>query len=372
MHGIVVGGGVFGVTAALELRRRGWSVQLIDPGPLPHPDAASHDISKVVRADYSDDHVYIEMMDRAFPRWEDWNTQLQPPPFHRDGFLLLTLDTMDPDGFEATSLRTLSARGASVERIRELPSPWEPGSFADGYLNRDAGWAEADRVVGWLAQRAVEAGVEHVRAVATNVGNGVVHGEGWSLRGDRVIVAAGSWSPTLVSALTGRVQAVGQPILHFRPPDERFRAPNFTPWAGDITRTGWYGLPEHAGVIKVAHHGLGLPVTEGIPVVGDDIVDAARRFLAPRLPSLAEAELLARRCCLYADSIDGHFWIDALPDDPRTIVATGGSGHGFKFAPILGELIADVVEQRARHPRFAWREPAQAGPDHARGDTHAR
>ena len=72
-------------------------------------------------------------------------------------------------------------------------------------------------------------------------------------------------------------------------------------------------------------------------------------------PELLDAAVESTRVCLYCDSVDGHFWIDRDPDDPRVTVAAGDSGHGFKFAPALGELIADVVEGAAPSPRFRWR-----------------
>ena len=87
-----------------------------------------------------------------------------------------------------------------------------------------------------------------------------------------------------------------------------------------------------------------------------------RAFLGDSLPPLADAPIVHRRLCLYCDTFDGDFWIDHDPDRPGLIVAAGDSGHGFKFAPILGALIADVVERRPNDwaPRFRWRS---RGPD---------
>ena len=90
-----------------------------------------------------------------------------------------------------------------------------------------------------------------------------------------------------------------------------------------------------------------------------DHIERCRTFLRDTFPDLAGAAVVGRRVCLYCDSFDGHFLIDRDPDRPGLVVAAGGSGHGFKFAPVLGGLIADVVEG-AEHPwaeRFAWREP---------------
>jgi sarcosine oxidase/L-pipecolate oxidase len=85
----------------------------------------------------------------------------------------------------------------------------------------------------------------------------------------------------------------------------------------------------------------------------------------------AQAPLARRRLCLYTDVFDGDFVIDRLPGDERVVLATGGSGHAFKFAPLLGELVADRVEGKdnARLARFAWRSPGAARPEQARASS---
>src|SRR5512134_1702679 len=97
---IVIGAGIFGVTGALALRRRGHVVHLLDPGPLPHPLAASTDISKVVRLDYGPDDDYLAVMETALARWRAWNADWPEPLFHETGVLFLTRAPMAAGGFE--------------------------------------------------------------------------------------------------------------------------------------------------------------------------------------------------------------------------------------------------------------------------------
>jgi glycine/D-amino acid oxidase-like deaminating enzyme len=85
----IVGAGIFGVTAALELHRRGHAVELFDPGPLPHPLAASTDVTKMIRMDYGADAFYTELMEEAFPGWDAWNAEWGQALYHETGFLLL-------------------------------------------------------------------------------------------------------------------------------------------------------------------------------------------------------------------------------------------------------------------------------------------
>ena len=86
----IIGGGIFGLTAAIELQRRGFSIVLIDPGPLPHPLAASTDISKVVRMEYGADELYMAMMEEAIAGWHAWNEMFDTPLYHETGVTMFT------------------------------------------------------------------------------------------------------------------------------------------------------------------------------------------------------------------------------------------------------------------------------------------
>src|SRR3989304_405184 len=114
---IVVGGGIFGVTAALERRRRGHAVSLFDPGPLPHPDASSTDISKAIRMDYGSDELYAALAEEALAGWDLWNERWGERLYHEDGVLFLSSDRMRPGGFEHDSFHLLRGRGHRLERL---------------------------------------------------------------------------------------------------------------------------------------------------------------------------------------------------------------------------------------------------------------
>jgi glycine/D-amino acid oxidase-like deaminating enzyme len=369
---LVVGGGVFGLTAAIELRLRRRAVRLIDPGPLPHPLASSTDISKMIRMDYGSDELYTRMMEEAFVGWRAWNDEWDQPLYHESGFLVLAGGEMQPGGFEHDSFVLLQSRGHSLQRLdstevsRRFPE-WITESYPDGYFNPAGGYAESAKVVAKLAEQARLSGVEVIEGVGMQEvvirGGRVVGIEGTDTvqhEADLVVVATGAWTPTLLPQLQDVMHAVGQPVLHFgtdRP--ERFQPPRFPPWAADIARTGWYGFSAMAdGTLKIANHGPGRTVRPDDPrAVPAEAEDHFRTFLRSAIPALAEVPMTGSRLCLYCDSQDGDFWIDHDPDRPGLVVAAGGSGHAFKFAPILGKLIADVVEG-APNPyasRFVWR-----------------
>lgn len=376
MRALVIGGGIFGTTAALELRARGCEVTLADPGPLPHPLAESTDLSKVVRSDYGADLEYTALGERALEGWRRWNAAWPVPRFHETGAAFLTRAPMEPGGFEHESFATLARRGHRIERLdaaaiaRRFPA-YRPGALVDGYLHHEAGWAESGAVVAQLAAACRARGVIVREGCAIDrLGDDP---DAAALAGlerlpaELVVVAAGAWTPRLVPALAGALRAVGQPVFQLRPADPSpFEAARFPVFGADISRTGYYGFPvTRDGIVKIANHGAGLAMGDGdaVPRATTPAQERAlRELLRDVLPGLADAPLAETRLCVYGDTPDAHFWIARDPDRPHVTVAAGGSGHAFKFAPVLGALIADTALGVA-HPlahRFRWR-PELAG-----------
>ena len=379
---VVVGAGVFGTVAALELRRRGYGVTLLDPGPLPNDAASSTDVSKMIRMDYGSDVFYHELAEGALEGWDRWNAEWPRPLYHETGFLVLSRGTMAEGGFEYESWRVLRERGYEPERIggedlaRHCPA-WLGGRYGDGYISARGGWAESAAVVAHLLELCEAAGVqirldpfESLLEGGSRV-SGVETASGDSVEAKHVVVCAGAWTPTLLPWLSDVLATTGQPVLHFRVDDpDAFRGEHFLPFAADIARSGWYGFPALAdGRVKVAHHALGRridPNDRGS--VGDDHVARTRDFLAQAIPALADAPVVGSRICMYCDSFDGDLWIDHDPQRQGLVVASGGSGHAFKFAPVLGPLIADVLENKANPwaDRFRWRDRGETKTEEAR------
>jgi len=358
-------------------------VTIVDPGPVPRPAAASTDISKVVRMDYGADELYTAMSEAALSGWDAWNAAWGSPLYHQDGFLLLSTDAMQPGGFEHDSFALLRRRGHAPERIRpddlkDRFTGWAAGRYRDGYFNPRAGWVESGHVLARLAAEAAAHGVHLAEGVAfeglleTGAGVAGIRTTGSAeLRADVVLIAAGAWTPALLPRLAGVMWAVGQPVVHLaveRPAE--WQAPGFPVWAADISRTGWYGFPALAdGTLKIGRHGPGRLVDPDEPrTVLPSELAPLRDFLRESLPALSGAPIAATRLCLYCDTFDGDFWIDRDPERAGLIVAAGDSGHGFKFAPVLGPLVADVVEHRPNNwaARFAWRTRAADSKEAAR------
>jgi glycine/D-amino acid oxidase-like deaminating enzyme len=185
-----------------------------------------------------------------------------------------------------------------------------------------------------------------------------------ALPADTVVIATGAWTPALLPWLDGVLTTVAQPVLHFGPSDATmYRGPHFPPFAADIAGSGWYGFPALPdGRVKIGHHSTGRQVSpDDRGEVSLEHVALARSFLADSIPTLAGAPIVGDRVCLYCDTFDGDLFIDRDPHREGLVVAAGGNGHAFKFAPLLGAIVADVVENQENpwQTRFRWRSDGE-------------
>jgi glycine/D-amino acid oxidase-like deaminating enzyme len=376
---IVVGAGISGVTAAIELKKRGHTVVLVDPGPLPHPLAASTDISKAVRAAYGTDEDYTLLAERSIRLWRDWNKEFGVELYHEVGVMFVRRREMKPADFEYESFKILERRGHKIERMnsarlwKRFPA-WNPELYRDGILELAAGHVESSRVVGILSERAKSVGVglrEGAKFSELDEGDdrvkGIVLDDGQRISGDIVVMAVGAWTPYVLPFTQKFFRATGQPVFHLKPrqPD-LFASQRFPVFGADISTTGYYGFPvSREGVVKIANHGPGREMSPESTerVVTSEEEKNLREFLSSTFPALADAPIVYSRVCMYCDTDDGHFWIAPDPERRGLIVATGDSGHGFKFAPVLGEIIADAVEGKSNPllQKFRWRPNVRAG-----------
>jgi glycine/D-amino acid oxidase-like deaminating enzyme len=316
---LVVGAGIFGITTALEMKTRGYHVAVFDPGPLPHPLAASTDISKVVRMEYGSDEAYMALVEQAYLGWLQWNEELSDTLFHDIGVTMLTRRPMAPGDFEYESYHLLCKRGHAPLRLteetisRRFPA-WKPGAFVDGFFHAQGGYAESGRVVATLVRQAqvkgitlypdhmVEALIEedhHVKGVRTRSGD--------TFYAEHVVVASGAWTPLLLQELAPILKITGHPVFHLKPANlDLFTPPHFVVFNADIAQTGWYGFPLHPReqVVKIANHGVGqvLHPEHDKRVVTKNDVEQLRAFLAATFPALSDAPLVATRRCLYVDT----------------------------------------------------------------------
>ncbi|KAJ3008194.1 hypothetical protein HKX48_008713 [Thoreauomyces humboldtii] len=402
---VVVGAGIFGLTAAIALKERGRNVTVLDRLAFPAKDASSNDINRIVRMDYGSKSLEQDLAIEAIAQWRKWNLESQhcgldtvsdsAPLFDECG-ILLTCKAPELGPYERACIQHLTAIGygdslseLSSEQLSDRFPAFADAAFVQhsAYFNSTGGMVNANKTLYFLRHLALKAGiklitggdagsVDHLLTEGTKV-VGAKTVDGTCHLGE-VLVAAGAWSACLVPELASRVFASGQPVLYVRVPETKradFSSRNFPVWTADITETGIFGFPEQDGVMKVACHSLGFlnptdhwkgkePISVPRTVVDspfDTIPDTKlaemKKFFDKLFPMLADAEIIDAKLCWYCNTFDERFLISAVPERPGLFVATGGSGHAFKFTPVLGHITADVVmgTDTETSRSFGWR-----------------
>jgi len=376
---LIVGAGINGVTAAIALKQRGHAVRLIDPGPIPHPGAASTDISKAVRSTYGSDEDYTELAERSVRLWHNWNTQFGKTLYHEVGMLFARRTPMKPGDFEYESFQVSERRSGRLEgldqnRLRTQFPAWSDNDYAFGVYEREAGYAESGFAVSTLAAHAMDLGVQldqgchfsRLDETGSKVRGAIVNGKD-RIAADVVVMTTGAWTPYILPFTRNFFRATGHAVFHFKPSNPSLFAPErFPVFGADISTTGYYGFPlNREGVVKIANHGPGREMSPNSPQRQVTAEEEARirDFVRKTFPALADAPIVFTRICLYCDTHDGHFWIARDPDRAGLVIAAGDSGHGFKFAPALGDIIADAVEEKdnAFLKKFRWRPEVRPG-----------
>ena len=359
----VVGAGIFGMGAALELRSRGHHVTLFEQGAIPYENASSTDVAKAIRrVNYAPHHPYAELVERSGRKWAEWQRRLGGSFYFQCGQLSIYSESELTDGGDALSsiehlestreeFRTLT-RDQAAERFPQLAfDDTDERLIFDSW----AGYLASGQAVSDLARLAKGEGValkEHSQVLEVNESaSGVdIATENGCTRFDRVVVAAGPWVGRLLPSIGESVLISRQQMAFFRPVDPApFRAGVFPGWSWHPKTQGWYGFPLLAdGNVKIANDMVGEEVDSDVEGTNTDaFLEEVREFAARRLPELAKGKFLGGRSCLYTNTPDGHFVVDWAPGRSKTIVAGGGSGHGFKFGGSIGEVVADAVEDRA-------------------------
>ncbi len=342
----IVGGGVFGVAAAWEFARRGHQVELFERSFIPAPLAAGTDISKAIRLEYGPEvERYAPLVERAFERWTDVERRTGERILERCGMLSLASQFQEGH-YEWESYQRLRRRGHDLDLLdpregaKRFPQfCWDTLEAAT--FNPLGGWLRSGLGVKAMADCAVAAGVT-IRTLqeVSDVGDGWLETSG-RRHYDLVVVSAGAWVGRLLPQLAPLARVSRQKMSFYRPRQASFEVPV---WLHDATRSGWYGFPMNEdGVVKVALHQRSETVDpDASREIDVEFLASSRRFVRDMLPGLDSDSDLEGRCCFYTNSPTGDFVIERLQD--RLMVAGLGSGHGFKFGPVLGEVVADVWE----------------------------
>jgi len=366
-HIAVIGAGAFGGWTALFLLRRGAKVTLIDAWGPGNSRSSSGGETRIMRGTYGPRQLYTNMAARALRLWKEHETRWSRQFFHRTGVLWIA--TSENDEYERSSLPMLREAGIAYEELsaREVGKRWPQMNV------EDVRWAIYESESGFLTARtACQAVVEGFLAeggeykqtavlpceLEAGIRDGLTLSDGSKLTADQYVFACGPWLGKLFPEAIGqRIRPTKQDVFFFGTPagDDRFAEPKLPVWADNRDRF-IYGIPAGDGRgFKVADdtRGAEFDPTSGERVVSEAGLKAIRDYVAFRFPALKDAPLIETRVCQYENSPDNHLIIDRHPNAENVWLMGGGSGHGFKHGPALGEMVAELVmEHKDADPTF--------------------
>jgi len=365
----IVGLGAMGSAAAFELSRRGLDVIGFDRFTPPHTFGSSHGDSRIIREAYFEDPVYVPMIQRAFERWRELERLSGTALLEQTGGLMIGAPdselvagarrSAELHGLQHAMLSAgdIHARFPALRPEVDMVGVWEPRA---GVLAPEAcigACLDLARCQG--ATLRFEEPVSHWQADDRHVSVSTASGP---YRARQLIISAGAWIASLLPGLRVPFRIERQVLYWFEPlGDAKLFSPGRCPvhlWQFDGGRF-FYGFPDKGSGVKVAfHHGGETTTIDALRrEVASMEVDEVRAVLRRFMPA-ADGRLLASVVCPYTNTPDEHFWIDRHPGAANVLVASPCSGHGFKFAAVIGEVLADLVEGRPTRfelDRFRWR-----------------
>ena len=355
----VVGAGVFGAWTAWHLAKRGKKVALIDAYGPANGRASSGGESRIIRMGYGADELYTQWSKNSLAQWKKFLVGAQPPLFHETGVLWLGGNDDSQLRRTATVLRRCNVPFEGLDRAA-LEKKYPQVLFEDvetGILETNSGVLMARRAVAAVVEGAVKLGVEYRSAqILKPAGSGrqeaVVTGQGERIMAGEFVFACGAWLGKVFPEVLGsRIFPSRQEVFFFGVPagDTRFAPPALPTWL--FQEDLFYGMPDiESRGLKIAYDGHGErvdPDTES-RIVSPVMRERVRAYVALRFPALKDAPIVGTRVCQYENTSSGDFLIDRHPGMENVWFAGGGSGHGFKHGPAVGEYVTGRLLDRSQ------------------------
>jgi sarcosine oxidase len=363
----IVGAGVFGAWTAHFLRQSGASVALLDSYGPANSRASSGGETRVIRMGYGPDELYTRWAMRSLPLWRDFAARTGREIFRQTGVLWLS---SDDDAYLKSLCSVLTQAGIAREELKadEIARRWPQLRFHDvtwGVLEPQSGLLLARESVQTLVEELIECGVEFLPAVAESPSGGgklaqIKTGTGDSISAGTFVFCCGPWLPKIFPELLGdRIFPTRQEVffLGALAGSADFRPPKMPVWLHRTHAGLPYALPDIEGRgFKIAfdRHGDRFDPDTGMRVVAESSVDSLRAYLREHIPQLEHAPIVETRVCQYENTWNGDFLIDRHPEFENVWIAGGGSGHGFKHGPALGEYLSGrILRDASGEPRFS-------------------
>src|SRR5450432_2509191 len=353
---IVVGAGAFGGWSALQLVQRGVKDTMLDAWGPGNSRSSSGGETRTIRATYGPmPLLYTKMVARALQLWQEYEQRWNQKLFFRSGALRMA---GADDSYERAALPVLKDAGI---RFGKLSAPdcakrWPQINF-DGVswsvYEPDSGFLAARRGCEAVLNAFLKEGGKYRQAQATPGSivshrmQGIISSPGEILNADHYVFALGPWLGKVFPFLAPKITPTRQEVFFFGTPagDLRFTEEQLPTWI-DGGKYPFFGVPgNHWRGFKIADDTRG-PVIDPSTMereISEERLTAARAYLNMRFPAMAGSPLLESRVCQYENSTDHNFILDRHPEAENVWIVGGGSGHGFKHGPVMGEMVADAV-----------------------------
>jgi monomeric sarcosine oxidase len=362
----VIGAGVFGAWTAHHLQRQGARVALVDAYGPASSRASSGGETRVIRMSYGPDELYTRMSLRSLAQWRELSTATTGDLFRQTGVLWLSHDR---DPYTRDQLPVFDGLGVVYERLTgdDIRRRWPQLRFPDvtwGVFEPESGALMARRSVQTLVGSLGKNGVDYRgAAVVPPQGSGrlaaVQTTAGETLSAGQFVFACGPWLPKLFPALLGdRIFVTRQEVFFVGTPpgNDDFSASRLPAWIHHTHPERPYSIADIEGrgwKLAFDTHGAPQDPDEATRLVPPESIERLRAYLRDHVPALAQAPVVETRVCQYENTWNGDFLIDRHPELDNVWLAGGGSGHGFKHGPAVGEHTAARVLQGApAEPRF--------------------
>lgn len=370
LHVAVVGAGAFGGWTALHLRERGARVTLLDAWGPGNSRSSSGGETRIMRGTYGPDQPYTQMAARALRLWAKYEHKWKRQFLHRSGVLWMASGYEDT--FERGSIPMLAAAGIKYQQLSpgQMRKRWPQINFQGvewGIFEPECGYLDARASCAAVAEAFVAAGGEYRQVQVSNAGLATPLSNGLRLldqhkprlKADRYVFACGPWMGTMFPMLRNLIRSTKQEVYFFGPParDAIYFTDAHLPVWGDHQSKFRYGIPgKDSRGFKIADDTRGpeFDPTKGERIVDPEALKEIREYIAFRFPALKEAPLVETRVCQYEQTPDSHFIVDRLPINEDVWLLGGGSGHGFKHGPAIGEMMAELI-LKDREPEAIWR-----------------
>jgi len=362
----VVGAGVFGAWTALHLARRGKRVLLLDAYGPGHSRSSSGDESRIIRMGYGADEIYTQWSQRSLVQWKELFAATRNEALFKKTGVLWLAETGNAQ--QSATKEVLKRNGVAFNELgREELSERYPQINIDGIANGiyepESGVLMARRAVAAVVAEAQRLGaVYRLAEVVAPTGTGKTPSindtkSGEPFYADQFVFPCGAWLAKLFPEVLGkRIFPTRQTVFYIGVPggDARFSSPALPTWL--IKNDESYGMPDiESRGFKVAldRHGDAVDPDTQSRIVTTKEVEEIRDYVARRFPALKDAPIAETRVCQYENSSNGDFLIDRHPELSNVWFVGGGSGHGFKHGPAVGEYVAGQLLGDAKlEPRF--------------------